>query len=82
MSVDPTVPLRPQLHHVEEKLQDSLDEVCDAPPVGQVNTGELIKMEESLAIAVEAAKEAVSIRRRLREDVRRTDRSEEQHPEA
>jgi hypothetical protein len=77
VSVDPSVPLRPQLHHVEEKLQDSLDEVCDAPPVGQVNTGELIKMEESLAIAVEAAKEAVSIRRRLRQDVKRNDPGEE-----
>ena len=79
MSVDPTVPLRPQLHRVQETLQDSLDEVCDAPPVGQVNTGELIKMEESLAIAVEAAKEAVSIRRKLRDDVKRTERREE-HP--
>jgi hypothetical protein len=77
VSVDPSVPLRPQLHHVEERLQDSLDEVCDAPPVGQVNTGELIKMEESLAIAVEAAKEAVSIRRRLRQDVKRNDPGEE-----
>lgn len=79
MSVDPTVPLRPQLQRIEEKLQDSLEEVCDAPPVGQVNTGELIKMEESLAIAVEAAKEAVSIRRKLRDDVRRTEGHEE-HP--
>ena len=80
MSVDPTVPLRPQLERIEEKLQDSLEEVCDAPPVGQVNTGELIKMEESLAIAVEAAKEAVSIRRKLRDDVQRTEHKE-QRPE-
>ena len=79
MSVDPTVPLRPQLQRIEETLQDSLEEVCDAPPVGQVNTGELIKMEESLAIAVEAAKEAVSIRRKLKDDVRRTEGHEE-HP--
>ena len=79
MSVDPTVPLRPQLERIEERLQDSLEEVCDAPPVGQVNTGELIKMEESLAIAVEAAKEAVSIRRKLRDDVKRSD-SKDQHP--
>ena len=73
MSVDPSNPLRPQLQRLEEKLQDSLDEVCDAPPVGQVNTGELIKMEESLAIAAEAAKEAVSVRRKLRADVRRSE---------
>lgn len=73
MSVDPSNPLRPQLLRLEEKLQGSLDEVCDAPPVGQVNTGELIKMEESLAIAAEAAKEAVSVRRKLRADVRRSE---------
>jgi hypothetical protein len=81
VSVDPTVPLRPQLERIEGRLQDSLEEVCDAPPVGQVNTGELIKMEESLAIAVEAAKEAVSIRRKLRADVKRTEQKEER-PEA
>ena len=80
MSVDPSVPLRPQLERIEEKLQDSLEEVCDAPPVGQVNTGELIKMEESLAIAVEAAKEAVSIRRKLRQDGKRSE-SREERPE-
>jgi hypothetical protein len=73
VSVDPTVPLRPQLQRLEEKLQDSIEEVCEAPPVGQVNTGELIRMEESLAIAAEAAKEAVSIRRKLRDDVRRAE---------
>lgn len=68
MSVDPSSPLRPQLRRAENQLQDSLEEVCDAPPVEQVNTGELIKMEESLAIAAEAAKEAVSIRRKLRDE--------------
>jgi hypothetical protein len=71
VSVDPTVPLRPQLDRIEEKLQDSIEEVCEQPPVARVNTGELIKIEESLAIASEAAKEAVSIRRRLGADGRR-----------
>jgi hypothetical protein len=80
LSVDPSVPLRPQLHLVHERLQDSIDEVCDAPPVEQVNTGELIKMEESLAIASEAAKEAVSIRRKMREELRRSKR--EDRPQA
>src|SRR2546423_8848121 len=71
VSVDPTSPLRPQLEHIEEKLQDSIEEVCESPPVAKVNTGELIKIEESLSIATEAAKEAVSIRRKLRQDGRR-----------
>jgi hypothetical protein len=80
LSVDPTSPLRPQLRRAEGQLQDSLDEVCDAPPVEQVNTGELIKMEESLSIATEAAKEAVSIRRKLRDEGSR--RAKDERPEA
>ena len=79
MSVDPSVPLRPQLSRIQERLQDSLEEVCEAPPVTQINTGELIKIEETLAIAADAAKEAVSIRRKLREDGKRGER--EQRPE-
>jgi hypothetical protein len=80
VSVDPTVPLRPQLERIEDKLQDSIEEVCESPPVAKVNTGELIKIEESLAIASEAAKEAVSIRRKLGHDGRRGER--ELRPEA
>ena len=66
--VDPGVPLRPQLEKLEDKIEKSLGEVCAAPPVASVNTGELIKIEETLAIAAEAAKEAVSVRRRMRQD--------------
>lgn len=68
MSVDPSLPLRPQLDQLEDKIEESLDEVCGAPSVKKVNTGELIKIEETLAIAAEAAKEAVSVRRRMRRD--------------
>jgi hypothetical protein len=80
VNVDPSVPLRPQLTRLEEALQGSLEEVCDSPPIPEVSTGELIKIEESLAIAAEAAKQAVSIRRKLREDDKRAKR--EQRPEA
>jgi hypothetical protein len=62
------VPLRPQLERLEDKIEQSLDEVCASPPVKDANTGELIKIEETLAIAADAAKEAVSLRRRLRQD--------------
>jgi len=68
VSIDPSVPLQPQLQRLEDKIERSLDEVCAAPAVKDVDTGELIKIEETLAIAAEAAKEAVSLRRRLRKD--------------
>ena len=68
MTIDPSVPLQPQLERLENKIEKSLDEVCAVPSVKGVNTGELIKIEETLAIAAEAAKEAVSLRRRLRKD--------------
>ncbi|HKW09015.1 MAG TPA: hypothetical protein VJO33_01470 [Gemmatimonadaceae bacterium] len=68
MPVDPGVPLRPQLDRLEEKIEKSLDEVCEDTSVKDANTGELIKIEETLAIAAEAAKEAVSLRMRLKSD--------------
>jgi hypothetical protein len=61
-------PLRPQLVAVERQLDESLGEVCDMPAPSKLDTGELIRVEETLAIAAEAAKEAVSLRRKLRAD--------------
>jgi hypothetical protein len=58
--------LRPQLVRAERSLKRALDEVCHTE-VTEANTGELIRLEEMLAIANEAAKEAVSVRRRLRQ---------------
>ena len=80
MAIDPSVPLQPQLERLENKIEKSLDEVCAAPSVKDVNTGELIKIEETLAIVAEAAKEAVSLRRRLRKDSETT--SEGEQPQA
>jgi hypothetical protein len=60
--------LRPMLHDVERQLDQTLDEVCDGPPAEKLDTGELIRVEETLALATEAAKEAVSLRRRMRMD--------------
>jgi hypothetical protein len=53
------------LERAESRLKSALEEACQAD-VERVNTGELIRVEEVLAIANEAAKEAVSVRRRLR----------------
>jgi hypothetical protein len=82
MPVDPGIPLRPQLDRLEDKIEKSLDEVCTAPSVKSVDTGELIKIEETLAIAAEAAKEAVSLRRRLRKDREVSDENQRQQPGA
>jgi len=58
-------PLQPTLERAESRLKSALEEACQTD-VERVNTGELIRVEEVLAIANEAAKEAVSVRRRLR----------------
>lgn len=61
-------PLAPELARTEEELDENLQRVCEEPPVSEVDTGELIRIEETLAIAARAAKEAVSLRRRVRAD--------------
>lgn len=59
-------PLQPQLRELETRLSSALGEVCELPPPEKLNTGELIRIEESLALATEVAKEAISLRRKLR----------------
>jgi|tagenome__1003787_1003787.scaffolds.fasta_scaffold20978058_7 hypothetical protein len=60
--------LRPQLEKAEQQLDRTLEEVCETPDAARLDTGELIRVEESLALATEAAKEAVSLRRKIRAD--------------
>lgn len=57
-------PLEPTLERAKRTLRSALSEACRAD-LEHANTGELIHIEEVLAIANEAAKEAVSVRRRL-----------------
>lgn len=64
----PAEALRPQLEKVEEQLDRTLEQVCETPTASHLDTGELIRVEESLALATEAAKEAVSLRRKMRAD--------------
>lgn len=61
-------PLRPELEELQHRLETTLVEVCEMPSASKLDTGELIRVEETLAIAAEAAKEAISLRRRLRSD--------------
>lgn len=57
--------LEPTLERATATLRTALNEACGTD-VGRANTGELIRVEEVLAIANEAAKEVISVRRRLR----------------
>ena len=57
--------LDPQLHLAQKTLEQALGDVCDFE-LRDVDTGELIRIEESLATASKAAKEAVSVRLKLR----------------
>jgi hypothetical protein len=61
--------LRPQLREAQETLGETLKEACAMDP-SKANTGELIHIEELLAIANESAKKAISVRRRLKKDGR------------
>lgn len=62
------VPSAPaQAARMQELLTQVIDEVCDQPRAQPLNTGELIRLEETLALAAHAAREAVSLRRAARE---------------
>jgi hypothetical protein len=65
MSSEDSSSLSPSLDQAKKRLKTALDEACDAD-VDAADTGELIRVEEVLAIANDAAKQAVSVRRRLR----------------
>jgi hypothetical protein len=60
-------PLQPQLVEAQNALQGALDEACDVD-LTEADTGELIRIEEALALASRAAKEVVSVRLRRRRE--------------
>lgn len=64
----PADALRPQLEKAQQQLDRTLEQVCETPSASRLDTGELIRVEESLALATEAAKEAVSLRRKMHAD--------------
>lgn len=61
--------LEPKLAEAQQTLDRALEEACGVD-VRKVNTGEMIRIEETLAIAAAAAKEVVSVRLRRREQSR------------
>ena len=81
MSTNSNDHLLPRLQKLESEIQKNLEEVCETDEVKDVDTGELIRIEETLSIAADAAKEAVSLRRRMRQD-RDDDSTKQQRPSA
>jgi hypothetical protein len=61
-----TDPLEPELRDAEEELKRRLEEACDVGDPRGETTGELERLEEDLTEAAKAAKQAVTLRRRLR----------------
>lgn len=59
-------PLRPMLTTVEVELERRLAEACQRSDVSDESTAELMRLEETLLDAARVAKQAVSLRRRLR----------------
>ena len=59
-------PLRPDLREAAETLEQALAEACASTSAHEADTGELIRVEEMLALAGEAARRAISIRRKVR----------------
>jgi len=70
----PAEPLRPRLREAEQQLDRKLAEVCETENPSRLDTGELIRIEENLAMATEAAKQAVSLRRKMRADQEGSDK--------
>ncbi len=61
-------PLRQRdLREAAETLEQALAEACAAKSAREADTGELIKVEEMLALANEAARRAIAIRRKARQ---------------
>ncbi len=58
-------PLHPMLETAQSELQGRLEEAC-AHDVSKESTGELMRLEDALLDAARAAKQAVSLRRRIR----------------
>ena len=59
-------PLRPMLKDAQAELAKHLDEACAQDDVEGASTAQLVRLEESLTDAAKAAKQAVSLRRRIR----------------
>jgi hypothetical protein len=62
-------PRRADLREAAETLEQALTEACASRPAHEADTGELIRVEEMLALAGDAARRAISIRRKARQGI-------------
>ncbi|MFN2563682.1 MAG: hypothetical protein ABR499_01555 [Gemmatimonadaceae bacterium] len=60
-------PLGPDLRQAAEALEQALTEACAGKSAHEADTGELIRIEEMLAVASDAAKRAILMRRQARQ---------------
>jgi hypothetical protein len=60
-------PLDPDLRQAAEALEQALTEACTGKSAHEADTGELVRIDEMLAMASDAAKRAISIRRQARQ---------------
>lgn len=67
MESEQSEPLTPQLVEAQETLKEMLEEACTAE-IYTADTAQLIRIQEVLALADEAAKEVISIRKQRRSD--------------
>jgi hypothetical protein len=70
--------IRPELAKAQKKLEVAMDEACDSD-VKDADTAELVRIEESLGVARAAAKEAISVRERLRGEREQDQKARENH---
>lgn len=68
MESNPVDPLGPELRAAEVSLENALAAACATNPASTADTGELIHVDELLEAAGDAAKRAISLRRRRRAD--------------
>ena len=59
-------PRQPDLSEAAETLEKALSEACTSKTARDASTGELIRVEEMLALASDAARRAIAIRREAR----------------
>jgi hypothetical protein len=81
MLQDETEQINDKLQRAEHRLEAALGEVCEDPAADAVrkpDTAELIRIDETLALASEAAKQAISLRRQLRKKPKKQGAKERQ----
>jgi hypothetical protein len=70
--------LRPKLAQAQKALEAALDEACETD-VGEADGAELMRLEEALTVAREAARNAIEVLRRLHREQEADETQSEAH---